>query len=110
MPERIAASLVRVTRGPLRKAPGWREGDPIVTAELPAKSAVIYSNARHVGLHGGRGGGKSHAISAYLVIEMHWRTWRIVAGRQFMVTPLIWEHVNPYGRFDLDMTTRLPLI
>ena len=25
------------------------------------------------------------------------------------LTPLIWEHVNPYGRFDLDMTTRLPL-
>ena len=25
------------------------------------------------------------------------------------MTPLIWEHVNPYGRFELDMTTRLPL-
>jgi hypothetical protein len=25
------------------------------------------------------------------------------------VTPLIWEHVNPYGRFDLDMETRLDL-
>lgn len=25
------------------------------------------------------------------------------------LTPLIWEHVNPYGRFDLDMTTRLAL-
>jgi len=25
------------------------------------------------------------------------------------LTPLIWEHVNPYGRFDLDMATRLPL-
>src|SRR5258707_15626909 len=23
------------------------------------------------------------------------------------VTPLIWEHVNPYGRFELDMQTRL---
>jgi TnpA family transposase len=23
------------------------------------------------------------------------------------LTPLIWEHVNPYGRFDLDMNTRL---
>jgi hypothetical protein len=22
------------------------------------------------------------------------------------LTPLIWEHVNPYGRFDLDMSTR----
>jgi hypothetical protein len=25
------------------------------------------------------------------------------------LTPLIWEHVNPYGRFELDMTTRLPI-
>jgi hypothetical protein len=24
-------------------------------------------------------------------------------------TPLFWEHVNPYGRFELDMATRLPL-
>jgi hypothetical protein len=26
------------------------------------------------------------------------------------LTPLIWEHVNPYGRFDLDMNTRLALL
>jgi TnpA family transposase len=26
------------------------------------------------------------------------------------LTPLIWEHVNPYGRFDLDMNARLPLL
>jgi len=25
------------------------------------------------------------------------------------LTPLIWEHVNPYTRFELDMTTRLDL-
>lgn len=25
------------------------------------------------------------------------------------LTPLIWEHVNPYERFDLDMNARLPL-
>ena len=25
------------------------------------------------------------------------------------LTPLIWEHVNPYGRFDLDMNVRLPI-
>jgi TnpA family transposase len=25
------------------------------------------------------------------------------------LTPLIWDHVNPYGRFELDMETRLPL-
>jgi hypothetical protein len=25
------------------------------------------------------------------------------------LTPLTWEHVNPHGRFELDMYTRLPL-
>jgi Tn3 transposase DDE domain len=25
------------------------------------------------------------------------------------LTPLIWEHVNPYGRFELNMETRLDL-
>ena len=25
------------------------------------------------------------------------------------LTPLIWEHVNPYGRFELDMDARLPI-
>ena len=25
------------------------------------------------------------------------------------LTPLAWSHVNPYGLFRLDMTTRLPL-
>jgi hypothetical protein len=25
------------------------------------------------------------------------------------LTPLIWQHVDPYGRFEIDMTTRLPL-
>jgi TnpA family transposase len=33
-----------------------------------------------------------------------------LAARDFnALTPLIWEHVNPYGRFDLDMNARLPL-
>ena len=25
------------------------------------------------------------------------------------LTPLIWEHVNPYGRFELDMNARIQL-
>jgi hypothetical protein len=25
------------------------------------------------------------------------------------LTPRIWEHVNPYGRFELDMNVRIPL-
>ena len=27
-----------------------------------------------------------------------------------VLTPLIWDHVNPYGRFELDMSARLPLL
>ena len=26
------------------------------------------------------------------------------------LTPLIWKHVNPYGRFDVDMNVRLALL
>ena len=25
------------------------------------------------------------------------------------LTPLIWDHVHPYGRFELDMDARLPI-
>ena len=25
------------------------------------------------------------------------------------LTPLVWEHVNPYGRFELHMDARLPI-
>jgi len=32
-----------------------------------------------------------------------------ILDRSPALTPLIWEHVNPYGRFDLDMNARLAL-
>ena len=34
---------------------------------------------------------------------------RLTGARLRALTPLIWDHVNPYGRFELDMTTRLAL-
>jgi TnpA family transposase len=34
---------------------------------------------------------------------------RLTAVDRRGLTPLIWEHVNPYGRYELDMETRLPL-
>lgn len=34
---------------------------------------------------------------------------RMGAAERRGLTPLIWGHVNPYGLFRLDMTTRLPL-
>jgi len=33
----------------------------------------------------------------------------LVARDLRALTPLIWEHVNPYGRFELDMQSGLPV-
>jgi TnpA family transposase len=38
----------------------------------------------------------------------HWQE-RLTPRDYAALTPLIWEHVNPYGRFELDMSTRLAL-
>ncbi len=40
--------------------------------------------------------------------QPHWQG-RLTPRDIEALTPLIWEHVNPYGRFDLDMNTRLTL-
>ena len=34
---------------------------------------------------------------------------RLTAEDYRGLTPLIYSHVNPYGTFQLDMTTRLPI-
>ena len=38
----------------------------------------------------------------------HWKD-RLTAVDRRAITPLIWENVNPYGRFELDMDTRIAL-
>lgn len=38
----------------------------------------------------------------------HWKG-KMTPRDYAALTPLIWEHINPYGRFDLDMNTRLDL-
>ncbi len=35
---------------------------------------------------------------------------RLTSRDQQAVTPLIWDHVNPYGRFELDMDSRIPVL
>jgi hypothetical protein len=50
----------------------------------------------------------STLILQQVVAQLHWRE-RLTVTDLRALTPLIWEHVNPYGRFELDMTTRLPL-
>lgn len=43
-----------------------------------------------------------------LLAEPHWEN-KLTSRDLAALTPLIWEHINPYGRFDLDMNTRIPL-
>ena len=43
-----------------------------------------------------------------VLAQPHWKG-RFTPRDYAALTPLIWEHVNPYGRFDLDMNTRLDL-
>jgi TnpA family transposase len=43
-----------------------------------------------------------------VLTQPHWQG-RLTETDLRALTPLIWEHVNPYGRFELDMSTRLPL-
>lgn len=40
--------------------------------------------------------------------EKQWRG-RMNAADLRALLPLIYAHVNPYGRFDLDMSKRLPI-
>jgi TnpA family transposase len=44
-----------------------------------------------------------------VLAQPHWQA-RLMPRDYAALTPLIWEHVNPYGRFDLDMNTRLALL
>src|ERR1700730_6541721 len=44
-----------------------------------------------------------------LLAQPHWQG-KLTPRDYAALTPLIWEHVNPYGPFDLDMNTRLALL
>ena len=44
-----------------------------------------------------------------VLAQPHWHG-RLTPRDYAALTPLIWEHVNPYGRFDLDMNARLALL
>ena len=43
-----------------------------------------------------------------VLVRPQW-SGRLTARDIRALTPLIWEHVNPYGRFELDMEARLPI-
>ena len=44
----------------------------------------------------------------HVLAQPYWRQ-RLEPRDLSALTPLIWEHVNPYGRFELDMNARIPL-
>lgn len=44
-----------------------------------------------------------------VLTQPHWQG-KLTPRDYAALTPLIWEHVNPYGRFDLDMNARLALL
>ena len=44
-----------------------------------------------------------------VLAQPHWQG-KLTPRDYAALTPLIWEHVNPYGRFDLDMNSRLALL
>ena len=43
-----------------------------------------------------------------VLAQPHWQN-RLTDRDLAALTPLIWEHVNPYGRFELNMDARIPL-
>ena len=43
-----------------------------------------------------------------ILSQSHWQG-KMTPRDYAALTPLIWEHVNPYGRFELDMSNRLML-
>ncbi len=67
----------------------WRR---MVALPLSGQNAMVYVNTLML----------QHVLS-----EPRWRE-RLTAEDKRGLTPLLFAHVNPYGRFDLDMTTRLP--
>ena len=43
-----------------------------------------------------------------VLAQLQW-SGKLTARDLRALTPLIWEHVNPYGRFELDMEARLSI-
>jgi TnpA family transposase len=44
-----------------------------------------------------------------VLAQPHWAN-RLTPRDRHAITPLIWDHVNPYGRYELDMESRIPIL
>jgi TnpA family transposase len=64
-----------------------------VLALHPLQSALVYLNT---------------LLMQRVLAEPAWAR-RMTDRDRRALTPLFWSHVNPYGRFDLDMNTRIEL-
>jgi Tn3 transposase DDE domain len=62
-------------------------------ALYPIQNCVVYVNT---------------LMNKKLMGQPHW-LGKLTPQDYAALTPLIWEQVNPYGRFDLDMNMRLAL-
>jgi hypothetical protein len=77
---------------PARRPPRWAAGIP---TQLPPASALAWQSA----------GGFSSRVARYAGLQRD----RLTPRDQLAITPLIWDHMNPYGRFELDMDSRIEL-
>ena len=51
---------------------------------------------------------QQHLMSQRVLTEPYW--WNLMKPEDFRaLSPLIYAHINPYGVFDLDMSTRLSI-
>ncbi len=44
-----------------------------------------------------------------VLAQPHW-TDQLMPRDQQAITPLIWDHANPYGRYELDIAGRIPIL
>ncbi len=44
-----------------------------------------------------------------VLAQPHWAN-RLTPRDRHAITPLIRDHVNPYGRYDLDMESHIPIL
>jgi len=54
-------------------------------------------------------GGYDKALMVQQILDRPYWRGRLTARDMHALTPLFWGHINPYGRFELDMQTRIAL-
>jgi Tn3 transposase DDE domain len=86
--------------GPIQRHGGFeiRQGCKVIAAPHQRLSEHAMADQERAG------GGLLQQVLA----QPHW-SGKLTARDLSPLTPLFWEHVNPYGRFELDIDARLPI-